>query len=96
MEFILSHLGSSSSNSDEELLEEIVVNDQIAMQATIACVNIWEYFTSIELNEENEKLVNLDVSVWDILTTMRTTPSLFKFLIDFILGNLKNWLNLWS
>jgi len=96
MEFILSHLGSSSSNSDEELLEEIVVNDQIAMQATIACVNIWEYFTSIELNEENEKLVKLDVSVWDILTTMRTTPSLFKFLTDFILGNLKNWLNLWS
>jgi hypothetical protein len=43
MEFILSHLGSNSSNSDEELLEEIVINDQIAMQGTIACVNIWEY-----------------------------------------------------
>jgi hypothetical protein len=40
MEFILSHLGSSSFNSDNELLEEIVINDQIAMQATIACVNI--------------------------------------------------------
>jgi hypothetical protein len=42
MEFILSHLGSSSSNSEVELLEEIVINDQIAVQATIACVNIWE------------------------------------------------------
>jgi hypothetical protein len=70
MEFILPHLGSSSSNSDEELLEEIVINDKIAVQATIACVNIWEYFISIKLNEESEKLVNLDVSVWDILTTM--------------------------
>jgi hypothetical protein len=70
MEFILSHLESSSSNSDEELLEEMVINDQIAMQAIIACVNIWEYFTSIELDEESENLVNLDVSVWDILTTM--------------------------
>jgi hypothetical protein len=70
MEFILPHLGLSSSNSDEKLLEEIVINDQIAVQATIAHVNIWEYFTSIELNEESEKLVNLDVSVWDILMTM--------------------------
>jgi hypothetical protein len=40
MEFILSHLGSSSSNSNDELLEEIVVNDQIAMQATIACQHL--------------------------------------------------------
>jgi hypothetical protein len=47
-----------------------VVNNQIAMQATIACVNIWEYFTSIELDEENEKSVNPNVSVWDILMTM--------------------------
>ncbi len=86
MEFILSHLGSSFSNSDKELLEEIVINDQIAMQATIACGNIWEYFTSIELDEESEKLVILDVSVWDILTSMWTTPSLFKFLTNFILG----------
>jgi hypothetical protein len=70
MEFILTHLDLSSFNSDKELLEEIVVNDQIAMQATIACVNIWEYFTSIELDEESEKSFNLDVNVWDILTTM--------------------------
>jgi hypothetical protein len=55
MEFILSHLGLSSSNSNKELFEEIVVNDQIAMQATIVYVNIWEYFTSIELDEESEK-----------------------------------------
>jgi hypothetical protein len=43
MEFILSHLGSSSFNSDKELLEEIVINDQIAIQATIASVNILEF-----------------------------------------------------
>jgi len=89
-DFILTHLDSSSSNSDKELLEEIVINDQITMQAIIACVNIWEYFTSIELHEESEKLVNLDVSVWDILTTMRTTPNLFKFLTNFILGKFEN------
>jgi hypothetical protein len=70
MEFVLSHLGLSSSNSDEELLGEIVVNDQITVQATIVYVNIWEYFTSIELDEESEKSVNPDVSVWDILTTV--------------------------
>jgi hypothetical protein len=70
MEFNLTHLDLSSFNNDKELLEEIAVNDQIAMQATIACVNIWEYFTSIELDEKNEKSVNPNVSVWDILTTM--------------------------
>jgi hypothetical protein len=70
MEFILTHLDLSSFNNDKELFEEIAINDQIAMQATIACVNIWEYFTSIGLDEENEKSVNLDVSVCDILITM--------------------------
>jgi hypothetical protein len=44
MEFILTHLDLSSFNSDKELLEEIAVNDQIVVQATIACVNIWEFF----------------------------------------------------
>ncbi len=86
MEFILTHFDLSSFNSDEELLEEIVINNQIIVQVTIDCVDIWEYFTSIELDEENEKSINLDVSVWDILTTMRTTPSLFKFLSYFIWG----------
>jgi hypothetical protein len=70
MEFILTHLDLSSFNSDKELLEEIAIKDQIAMKTTITCVNIWEYFTSIELDEVNEKLINPDVSVWDILTTM--------------------------
>ncbi len=63
MEFILTHLDLSSFNSDKELLEEIAVNDQVAVQGTIAYVNIWEYFTSIKLDEENEKSVNPNVSV---------------------------------
>jgi hypothetical protein len=58
----------SSFNNNEEVLEEIAINDQITM--TVACVNIWEYFTSIKLDEESEKLINPDVSVWDILTAM--------------------------
>ncbi len=86
MEFILTHLDLSSFNSDKELLEEIVVNNKIEVQATIVYVNIWEYFTSIMLDEENEKLVNPNVSVWNILTIMWTTTSLFKFLTNFILG----------
>jgi hypothetical protein len=47
---------------------------------------MWEYFTSTKLNEESGKLVNPDVRVYDILMTMQTTPSLFKFLTNFILG----------
>jgi phosphatidylinositol kinase/protein kinase (PI-3 family) len=70
LEFILTYIDLSSFNSNKELLEEIAINNQIAVQATIACVNIWEYFTSIELDEENEKSANPVVSVWDILMTM--------------------------
>jgi hypothetical protein len=40
MEFILTHLDLSSFNSDKELLEEIVVNNKIEVQATIVYVNI--------------------------------------------------------
>jgi hypothetical protein len=39
MEFVTPSLDSSSSNSDEELLDEIDVEHQIALQAAISCVN---------------------------------------------------------
>jgi hypothetical protein len=68
MEFILSHLDFGYFSNDEELFEEIVANDQIVVQVAIVCVNIWEYFTLAKSNEKNEKLVNPDVSVRDILT----------------------------
>jgi hypothetical protein len=35
------------------LLEEIAIDDWIAMQVAIACVNTWEYFTLAELDEES-------------------------------------------
>jgi hypothetical protein len=56
------------------------------MQVTISYINTWEYFTSIELNEKNGQLGNLDVSLQDILTTMHATLGLFKFLTNLILG----------
>jgi hypothetical protein len=55
IEFILSHLDSSSTNMDKELLEEIVANDPIAMQFAIACFNTWEYFTSTKLEKKSEQ-----------------------------------------
>jgi len=51
IEFILLHRDSSSTSIDEELLEEIVANDPIAMQVAIACFNIWEYLTSTKLEK---------------------------------------------
>ncbi len=56
------------------------------MQATNACVNTWEYFTSTELDEKNGQSINPNVGVLDILTTMRATLGLFKSLINFTLG----------
>ncbi len=56
------------------------------MQATIAYIDICEYFTLIELEGKNEQSINLDVSVWDILTTMQTTLGLCKTLTNFTLN----------
>jgi len=42
----------------------------IAMQVTIVCVNIWEYFTLTKLEEENEQSINPNVGVQDVLGTM--------------------------
>jgi hypothetical protein len=61
-EFILPHFDSNFSNGDKELFKEIAINDQIAMQMAITCVNTWEYFTLVELNEKNEQSINHDVS----------------------------------
>lgn len=59
------------------------------MQATIAYINIWEYFTSTKLEGENEQSINLDVSVWDILTTMQTMLGLCKTLTNFTLKKIE-------
>ncbi len=56
------------------------------MQVAIACVNIWEYFTLAELDEESGQSINPNVGVQDILATMRATPSLFKSFTNFTLG----------
>jgi hypothetical protein len=32
------------------------------MQVAITCVNTWEYFTLVELDEKNGQSINLDVS----------------------------------
>jgi hypothetical protein len=49
MEFVVPSLDSSFSTNSEELLDEINVKHQIAVQATIACVNTWEFFTPTKL-----------------------------------------------
>jgi len=52
----------------------------------ITYVNTWQYFTLVESDEKNGQLVNLNVSLWDILTTMHATLGLFKLLTNLILG----------
>jgi hypothetical protein len=46
VEFVVLSFDSISSSSDKELLDDIDVEHQIVVQATIACVNAWEFFTS--------------------------------------------------
>jgi len=63
MEFIVLSLDSSSSSNNKELLDEIDVEHQIIMQATIAYVNIWELFTPMELEEGGGQSMDLNISV---------------------------------
>jgi hypothetical protein len=84
MEFVAPSLDSSFSSSNEELLDEIDVEHQIAIQATIACVNTWEFFTPMKL-EGGGQSMDTNIGMRDILTTMQATPSLFKSLTNFIL-----------
>jgi hypothetical protein len=86
MEFVAPNFDSSSSSSDEELLDEIDAKHQIALQATIACVNAWELFTPMELEEGGGQSVDLNIGVRDILTTMQVTLGLFKSLANFNLS----------
>ncbi len=80
---LLFSLDSSSSSSDEELLDEIDAKHQIVMQTTITCVNTWEFFTPIELEECGEQFVDLNIGVQDVLMTMWDMPSLLKSLTNF-------------
>jgi hypothetical protein len=83
MEFVAPSFDSSSSSSDEELLDEIDAEHQIAMQVTIACVNTWEFFTPMELEEGGGHFVDPNIGVRDVLMTMMATSSLFKSLTNF-------------
>jgi hypothetical protein len=58
------------SSNNEKFLEGIVEDNWIAMQATIMCVKIWEYFTWTKLGEECEQSINPNVGVQDVLMTM--------------------------
>jgi hypothetical protein len=83
MEFVTPSFDSSSSSSNGELLDEIDVEQQVVVQATITCVNTWEFFTPTELEEGGEQFVDLNIGVQDVLMTMWDTPSLFKSLTNF-------------
>jgi hypothetical protein len=85
MEFVAHSLDSSSSHNDEEPFDEIDAEHQIAVQATIACVNIWEHFTPTKLEEGGKQYVDLNIGVRNILMTMRAMPGLFKSLTNFSL-----------
>jgi hypothetical protein len=82
MKFVMLSIDSSSSSNDEELLDEIDVEHQILVPTTIACVNIWEFFTPMELEESGGQFMDLNIGVQDVLTTMWPMPSLFKSLTN--------------
>jgi hypothetical protein len=70
MEFIFSSLHTSFSNSGEDLLEEIEFDDWITLETTITHINIWLFFTLVNLEEGGGQSVDVNKSVWDVLMTM--------------------------
>jgi hypothetical protein len=71
MEFIAPSLDSNSSTNNKELLDEIDVKHQIVAQAIIACVNTWEFFTPMELEEGGGQFVDLNISVATLTLCLR-------------------------
>jgi hypothetical protein len=55
------------------------------VQATIACVNTWEFFTPMQLEEGCAQFVDLNIGVQNVLMTMQAMPSFFKSLTNFSL-----------
>jgi hypothetical protein len=53
VEFILSGLDLSFSNSNKEMVKEIATDDRVTLEAKINYVNTWEYFTLAELEGKN-------------------------------------------
>jgi hypothetical protein len=62
---------------------EIDVKHQIVVQITITCVNTWEFFTPMELKKGGGQSVDLNISIQNILMTMRAMWGLFKSLTNF-------------
>jgi len=77
-------LGPLTFGSFEEFKGMILMLN-IMVQATIACVNTWEFFTPMELEEGGGQFVDLNIDVQNVLTTMLAMPSLFKSLTNFSL-----------
>jgi hypothetical protein len=87
MEFILSRLNTSSSSSNEELLEDIAIDDRLVVQVAITCQQLGcQHFMSTKFDEKSGELGNPDVVCGTSSKTMRATPSLFKSFTDFTWG----------
>jgi hypothetical protein len=89
MEFVAPSLDSNSSSSNKELLDEINVEHQIAVQAIITYVNTWEFFTPMELEEGGGQFVDPNIGMQHVLSTMRTMLGLFKSLTNFSLTEIE-------
>jgi hypothetical protein len=49
-------------------------------------INTWELFNVNELDLGAKQLINQDMGVWNVLSTMQATISLFKTLTNFCLS----------
>ncbi len=69
----------------EEVLEDMDEEDMFIFHYMAVPYNSHEVFTSHEIEEGAGQSINLMVGVWNVLSTMRATPNLFKNLTNFTL-----------
>ncbi len=77
---------STSSSSGVDFLENMDQDDLVLFQmmATMAS-NINDLFNPHEMEEGGGQYVDPPIGVWDVLSTMRARPALFKTLKNFTL-----------
>jgi hypothetical protein len=65
------------------MFEKMCKQHQLMFATSMVGTNTWELFNVNELDPSAKQLINQDVGVWNVLSTMQATLGLFKTLTNF-------------
>jgi hypothetical protein len=79
----ISKSNSSSSSSDEKMLQRTCRQHQLVFATSMASASTMELLNMNEVESNVVQSIDQDVGVQDVLTTMQATPNWFKTLTNF-------------